>query len=68
MDDNKRRRKLLDDIFSGKVFKSNQSSADLGKEGVLSDPMREEDFLDGLPIPFGDDLLVNPFVEISHGR
>jgi hypothetical protein len=29
--------------------------------------MREQDFLDGLPIPYSDDLLVNPFFEKPNG-
>jgi len=57
----RRRQEFLEKIFAGKRVKSKVSVADVQGDGPWSDPMREKDFYDGLPIPYGDELLVNPF-------
>lgn len=56
-------RRFLEKIFPKNVnrMKTPRFPVDQEYEGPCSDPMREVDFRDGLPIPCGDDLLVNPF-------
>jgi len=56
-----RRRRFLEKTFAKERLKTKALVAD-HQDGILwTDPMRQQDFYDGLPIPCGDDLLVNPF-------
>jgi hypothetical protein len=63
MDDLERcQREFLKKILRPKV-KSSTALADVKREGrQRADPMQTRDLLDGLPIPCGEFLLVNPFV------
>jgi len=56
----RRRREFLEKILATNL-NSEASNADHNGDGLLSDPIRLRDLFDGLPIPCGGDLVVNPF-------